>query len=61
MAGSGGTSKLLKKDWLMDKDTLQDLSKIDIRAGAQTALNKLNLFPEKTSKFKAVISCNQLF
>ena len=53
MAASGGTSKMLKKDWLMDKDNLQDLSKIDIRAGAQIALKELNLFPEKTRKFKA--------
>ena len=53
MAASGGTSKMLKKDWLMDKDNLQDLSKIDIGAGAQTALKELNLFPEKIRKFKA--------
>ena len=53
MTASGGTSKMLKKDWLMDKDNLQDLSKIDIRAGAQIALKELNLFPEKTRKFKA--------
>ena len=37
----------------MDKDNFQDLSKIDTRAGAQTALKDLNLFPEKTRKFKA--------
>ena len=53
MAASGGTSKMLKKDWLMDKDNLQNLSKIDIGAGAQIALKELNLFPEKTRKFKA--------
>ena len=53
MAASEGTSEMLKKDWLMDKDNFQDWSKIDIRAGAQTALKELNLFPEKTRKFKA--------
>ena len=37
----------------MDKDNLQDLSKIDIGAGAQTALKELNLFPENIRKFKA--------
>ena len=52
MAASGGTSKMLKKDWLMDKDNLQDLRKIDTEAGAQTALRKLNIFPEKTRKFQ---------
>ena len=55
MAASEGTSEMLKKDWLMDKDNFQDLSKIDIRAGAQTALKELNLFPEKTRKFKVYI------
>ena len=34
MAVSRGTSKMLKKDWLMDKYNLQDLSKIDIDAEA---------------------------
>ena len=52
MAVSRGTSKMLKKDWLMDKYNLQDLSKIDIDAGAQIALKELNLFSEKTRKFK---------
>ena len=32
---------------------MQDLIKIDIGVGAQTALKELNLFPEKTRKFKA--------
>ena len=53
MAATEGTSEMLKKDWLMDKDNFQDLSKIDIRAGAQTTLKELNLFPEKARKFKA--------
>ena len=53
MAASGGTSKMLKKDWWMDKCNMQDLSKIDIEAGAETALKELNLSPEKTRKFKA--------
>ena len=52
MAVSRGTSKMLKKDWLMGKYNLQDLSKIDIDAGAQTALKELNLFSEKTRKFR---------
>ena len=42
------TSKMLKKDWLMDKVNLQDLSKIDVGEGAQTAWKELNLSPEKT-------------
>ena len=42
------TSKMLKKDWLMAKGNLQDLSKIDVEEGAQTALKELNLSPEKT-------------
>ena len=44
---------MLKKDWLTDKDNLQNLSKIDKGAGVQTTLKELNLFPEKTRKFKA--------
>ena len=48
MAAFGGTSKMLKKDWLMDKSNLQDLSKIDVGEGTQTALKELNLSPEKT-------------
>ena len=43
---------MLKKDWLTDKDNLQNLSKIDKGAGVQTTLKELNLIPEKT-KFKA--------
>ena len=43
---------MLKKDWLTDKDNLQNLRKIDKGAGVQTTLKELNLFPEKT-KFKA--------
>ena len=42
MAASGGTSKILKKDWLMDKGNLQDLSKIDVGAETQTVLKELN-------------------
>ena len=37
----------------MDKVNLQDLSKFDIGAAAQTALKELYLLPEKTRKFKA--------
>ena len=37
----------------MDKGNFQDLSKIDIGVGAQTALKELNLSPEETRKFKA--------
>ena len=37
----------------MDKGHFQDLSKIDIGVGAQTALKELNLSPEETRKFKA--------
>ena len=37
----------------MDKDNLQDLSKIDMGAGAQPASKELNIFPEETRKFKA--------
>ena len=37
----------------MDKGNLQNLSKIDIEAEAQTALKQLNLFPDRTKKFKA--------
>ena len=59
MAASGGTSKMLKKDWLMFKDNLQDLSKINVGAEAQTVLKELNLFPEKTRKFKA--DCHDIF
>ena len=44
---------MLKKDWLTDKDNLQNLSKIDKVAGAQTTLKELNSFREKTRKFKA--------
>ena len=32
---------------------VKGLSKIDIGADAQAALKELNLFPEKTTKFKA--------
>ena len=53
MAASGDTGKMPKKDLLMDKGNLQDLSKIDIGAGTQTALKELHLLPEKTRKFKA--------
>ena len=52
MAASGGTSKMLKKDWLMDKGNLQDLRKLDIGAGAQIDLKEFNFSPEKTRKFK---------
>ena len=45
--------KIPKKDLLMDKVNLQDLSKFDIGAAAQTALKELYLLPEKTRKFKA--------
>ena len=37
----------------MDKGNLQNLSKIDIEAEAQTSLKQLNLFPDRTKKFKA--------
>ena len=42
MAASGGPS--IRKNWLIDKGNLQDLNKIDVEAGAQTALKELNLF-----------------
>ena len=42
MAAYGGPR--IKKNWLIDKGNLQDLNKIDIEAGAQTALKELNLF-----------------
>ena len=58
MAASGDTSKMPKKDLLMDKGSLQDLSKIDIGAGTQTALKELHLLPKKTRKFKA--DCHDL-
>ena len=37
----------------MDKANFQDLSKIDIGLGTETALKELNLSPEETRKFKA--------
>ena len=42
MAAYGGPR--IKKNWLIDKGNLQYLNKIDIEAGAQTALKELNLF-----------------
>ena len=50
---SGGTSKMLKKDCLMDEVNCQDLRKIDMGAGAHSTLKELNLSSEKAMKFKA--------
>ena len=53
MSTSGGTSKILKKDCLMDEVNCQDLRKIDMGVEAQTTLKELNLSSEKARKFKA--------